>query len=213
MLLVLIQNAIASARLTPGSRPGQMTADNWNEVVVVNNLLNGFCVDQTGQTITKARKTAFKLEPNPIHPLMFSPGTLPSIKIENLKNRAKAASRVSPVKKVEMSLNSALESLEDSDAKEQDENDPPPSGPLDHLYPLWEVCDVSKIKIKTTSVTRQLASAQQGFSSTSVEAAVATSVLSITTGASASFATGYRDLLEWRQWHHARTRHLRYRQN
>ena len=180
-------NAIASAGSAPGSRPGQMTADNWNEVVVVNNLLNGFCVDQTGQTITKARKTAFKLEPNPLHPLMFSPGTLPSTEIEKLKNRAKAASNVSPVEQVEISLKSALGS--DSDAKEQDENDPPPSQPLDHLYPLWEVCDDAKIKIETIASTIQLAFAQEGFSSMSAEAAVATSALSIAAGGSVGFAT------------------------
>ncbi|KAL8784742.1 MAG: hypothetical protein Q9213_003773 [Squamulea squamosa] len=182
-------NAIASAGPTPGRRPGQMTVDNWNEVVVVNNLLNGFCVDQTGQTITKARKTAFKLEPNPLHPLMFSPGTLRSTEIGNLRNRAKAASNVSPVKKVEMSLKSALESPRNSDAEDQDEINPSPSQPLDHLYPLWEVCDDSKIKIETIASTIQLVSAQQGFSNTSVEAAVATSVLSITAGGSAGFAT------------------------
>ena len=96
-------NAIATAG-TAAIRPGQMSVDDWNEVVVVNNLLKGFCVDQTGQTITKARKTAFKLEPNPLHPLMFSPGTLSLAEIDNLKTRGKTNITDSPVAQVELSL-------------------------------------------------------------------------------------------------------------
>ena len=182
-------SAVASAGMADVIRPGQMSVDNWNEVVVVNNLLNGFYIDQTGQTITKARKTAFKLEPNPLHPLMFSPGTLPSAEIENLKNRATAAINISPIAQVELSLKHALTSLSVNDAGDKDDPDPPPSQPLDHLYPLWEVCDDSKIKIENITSTIQLASAEQGFSSTSVEAAVGTSVGFISAGGSAGFST------------------------
>jgi len=101
-------NAIATAVETVGSRPGKMGTDDWNEVLVVNNLLNGFCIDRVNQTIIKARKTAFKLEPNPLHPLMFSPGTLPAAGIADLRQRAKDAVNTSPLKAVERGLKSAF---------------------------------------------------------------------------------------------------------
>ena len=197
-------NNIATASAVPGSRPGQMGTSDWNEVVVVNNLLNGFCIDKTSQAITRARKTAFKLEPNPVHPLLFSPGTVTIQDFANLKERAKAAIELSPIKSIQTSLKIAFphakkdpdagkgdgNTSEDDDASDDkdDKDEPAPPAPLEHLYPLWEVCDDSMVKIETISNTLQISSAQQGFSSMSIETAVSTSVSSITAGASAGFA-------------------------
>ena len=195
-------NAVAQAGLTPGSRPGQMGVGDWNEVLVGNGLLNGFVIDTATQSISKARKTAFKLEPNPVHPLLFSPGTVSSTEVKELQERAKKVTEKSPVSKIESGLQLALAgssekpeshknlSSDDAGNKDDDEKDiASPENPLDHLFPLWEVCDDSRIKIETVSTKLQLASAAQGFSSASVEAAVATSAVSFAADASAGFGT------------------------
>jgi hypothetical protein len=186
---VIEANAIATAPSAPGSRPGKMTTHDWNEVIVVNSLLNGVCVGGR-RGLHKARRTAFKLEPNPVNPLMFSPGTLPRAGLTSMRVRAQEASKMSAIESVERGLEPAFPKTPEA-AKAgvvEEAHDALPE-PLEHLYPQWEVCDDSCIKIETISTTLQLASAQQGFSSASIEAAVSLSVSSIEAGASAGFAT------------------------
>lgn len=205
-------NAIAAAPTSTGSRPGQMKVGDWNEVIVGNKLLNGFAVNPITHELFKARDTAFKLNPNPIHPFLFSPGTLSFAETNDIKNRAKAATKASPVTKIELGLSRGRPSSSDkqidhvktastrtpsiasstgADSADSTDSDPtlPTDEPLQHLFPLWEVCDDSNIKIETISTEQQLASARQGFSSVDVQAAVATSAVSFAANASAGFAT------------------------
>ncbi|EWG41362.1 hypothetical protein FVEG_03497 [Fusarium verticillioides 7600] len=212
-------NDIAQASSGTGSRPAQMKVSDWNEVLVNNNLLNGFFIDQETEELFRARKTAFKLEPNPINSFLFSPGTLSSVLKSQIKAKAqKIVTELPLVSKVELdvrspSLGSAMKvglasdhdstagSDVGSDAGDQtssqvstvgsDPGDPslPAGVPLDNLYPLWEICDDSRIRIQAISSQLQLASAQQGFSSADVKAAVDASTLSIGASASAGFAT------------------------
>ncbi len=223
-----IANPIAGAAF---KRPGQMTTDDWNEVMVANSLLNGFLVNRDTQTVDRAPKTAFKLEPNPIHPYKFSPGTVRTAEVAKLKKRAKAAiSAIAPVALVIQSLK--LEPRSSSASRRRQQNSgakingsTPPGGkgdigrerkggkggdkkddkggdtgsesgddkpdagdPLQHLYPMWEVCDDSMVKIETISTTLQLASAQQGFSSASVEAAFSATTPGYMVDVSAGFS-------------------------
>ncbi|UPK99765.1 hypothetical protein LCI18_010700 [Fusarium solani-melongenae] len=208
------QNAIAQLSSGNATRPAQMQVSDWNEVLVNNNLLNGFFIDKKSQELFRTRRTAFKLEPNPINPLLFSPGTVSSDLTAKIKKTAKAAVNPSGVSKVELGLddpssasNAKTEPTSSSTATAgsvntgsvnagsvnagQPETDPdlPVDEPLQNLYPLWEICDDSSIKIVTISSKLEFASAQQGFSSVDVQAAASTSALSFGASGSAGFAT------------------------
>ncbi|KAF6825534.1 hypothetical protein CPLU01_10247 [Colletotrichum plurivorum] len=196
-------NAIAQQTPNGAPRPAQMKVDDWNEVVFNNNLLNGFIIDQESQELFRARKTAFKLEPNPINPLLFSPGTLSSRLAAKIKKIAKAAVIPSGVNEVELGSHDASSasgpassgtpatgSDAGSDAGQPEaDQDLPVDEPLQSLYPLWEIYDDSSIKIVTISSQLELASARQGFSSVDVQAAVSTSCLSFGASGAAGFAT------------------------
>ncbi|KAF6835405.1 hypothetical protein CMUS01_05779 [Colletotrichum musicola] len=195
-------NSTAHQTSGPVLRPAQMKTDDWNEVVFNNNLLSGFIIDQESQELFRARKTAFKLEPNPINPLLFSPGTVSSGLAAKIREIARAAATPSGVSRVELSLHDASSasgpassgtpatgSDAGSDAGQSDTDpDLPVDNPLQSLFPLWEIHDDSSIEIVTISSKMQLASARQAFSSFDVQAAASASAFSFGANGSAGFA-------------------------
>ncbi|KAK2031058.1 hypothetical protein LX32DRAFT_651041 [Colletotrichum zoysiae] len=208
-------NAIAQQTASDALRPAQMKVGDWNEVLFNNNLLNGFIIDQKSKELFRARKTAFKLEPNPINPLLFSPGTVSSGLAAKVKKIAEAAANPLGVNKVDLGSHDASSAsgtassgtpASDADGgpssgpstgsdagsdSGQPETDPdlPVDEPLQSLYPLWEISDDSSIEIETISSKLQLAFAQQGFSSVDVQAAASASALSFGASGSAGFGT------------------------
>lgn len=281
------ENAIADDGQEDATRPARMSARDWNEVLVVNSLLNGFVVDETRGTVERARKTAFRLVPNPVHPLKFSPGSVSAAELASIKDRARAAvaDKAPPINRVEDSLKPAFvnggqqhmggafapqdhhgvdptlppparieqsggkpaptpvdvkveQKVEKKDEKKVDSKpEPKPADPevdkktddekvetkpadpkaekkvekttekddgkpkakkknddddeegaaddpVDHLFPLWETCDDSKIRIETISTMLQQSSAEQGFSAKSLEIAAELSTTKLAGGLS-----------------------------
>ncbi|KAF2176072.1 hypothetical protein K469DRAFT_761458 [Zopfia rhizophila CBS 207.26] len=177
-------------------RPAQMTTAQWNEVLVSNSLLSGFAFDESSTSLERARRAAFKLQPNPIHPYKFSPGTVTSKDLDELKKDLdQAALKATPMAQLRAGLKTALTGADAKEPRKEasvstdgGKDSSKVTEPLDLLYPLWEMCDGSDVKIETTTTTRQHSAAAQGFSSMSVEAAISASVMSFSGSVSAGYA-------------------------